>query len=363
MTTVAIPAFCRKALISKKYSRNGFAPDAQELTFFQEEANRLARYRVKEIGSFSCPIDAIPAVSAVRRIRWRSAFHSSPLAKYIWADLQLAISNQYNGAGVTIVDASLDPFGKLLVEDSVGTDIGFIHSHYGSSPIPPADLVDAPSYFRSDTEPLNDLTNIVTISGDTDYFVTLSDEQSARLIGANIWEVSALPDTANGYLQSGVVVDSPIFDEQRRALLAMLRTNWKRGPAHLWNWASNTDATAPTTNTGVDKNVIDPTVTAVSVASPGPTLDLAHHSTVRRVTVPVTMWVYGKTTATTGTVKLKDSSGTTLASVVLNSAVAGWHSTTFNLPASVAKYDPTYNVTAGIGTTTVYAISLYQHEA
>jgi hypothetical protein len=68
---------------------------------------------------------------------------------------------------------------------------------------------------------------------------------------------------------------------------------------------------------------------------------------------------YGSNASGNGSVVLKDSSGTILATITVT-ATNGWDSTTVNLPATNAKYDIQYAGGAGATQTNLYAVSLYQ---
>lgn len=353
---VVVPQYLRVAMQTNKHLRNGnFYPAAENHRYLMDEANRIAAWRVKELASFSCPISAIPVISATARTRWRAYVHTSPFAKYIWARFVIAQSPQLDAAGGGIGHASADPFAQLLVEQTNGTDVGTAVRHYGA--IFDDTVNDTPGGFDLSRRKLS-----ATISGDTDYLLTVSDEQGARLVACSVYEVCKELDTTNGYLDSSMIVaDGPILDNQLSSQLSILRNAWKRGASPLFNFASNTDATAPATSSTTNVNVIDAAGT-VSAATPGWTLDLANRSTVRRSTVPCVFAVYAKSSTSNGTVTLRDSAGSTIASVSITSSVAAWYTATCNLPASAAKYDLHHKNGSGLGSNTTYAASLFQYE-
>ena len=117
------------------------------------------------------------------------------------------------------------------------------------------------------------------------------------------------------------------------------------------------------------KNVVDDTSTTVSASTPGFTVQLTNHTThrLRSVGVPVRFKVCVNTTAAndTGAVKLVDSTGTPVITVLCNnpaattSPIGDWYWTDGYLPATEAKYDVHYggNTT---GSLTVLSASAYE---
>ena len=109
-------------------------------------------------------------------------------------------------------------------------------------------------------------------------------------------------------------------------------------------------------------NIIDNSSTTVTANTPGVTVQLTYHTTLRlaAVGVPVRMRVLANsTTADTGSVKLLDSNGATVLTVLIDQSGERWYQVNGYIPASEAKYDLHYggNTT---GTLTVYAVSCYE---
>lgn len=356
MTTVNIPQYARKALKTSQWMRNNLYVDAYVQSFLAEETNRICRWRTKAI-SFSTPIDAIPAVTGTSRSRWRAVYRATTFAKYLWIKFELARCNLGAGAG----GATGDPFGKLLVQDSGGATVGTAEFHYGANP--GVTVSDVPSEWGTGYVAITSGGSIVSLTPGTDYYLTVSDEQGARVISACVYEESAAGDTANGYLDGGVAAGGPIYDEDRGDMVTMLRDAWKHNAAGIWYWASHTDATAPSRTTNTGANLIDQTVGFSAASHPGVTIDLANRSTIRRGTVPCAWYVYAKQAAGTGgTMKLVGISGGILATLTITSTTAQWYSTTVNLAASSDRWGL---LVAGnnVNATTFYASSLFQYEA
>lgn len=354
MTAVSIPLYARPALQTNRYIRNGLYPDALATTFMQEETNRILHQRMKSWSFFS-PLDAIPSAGggATLRARWRARIHTSSQHSYMFVRFVMASSrnatNPYS-------------FVRFTVAGS-GPSSGDATMYYGAQS---ASDPDTPKYFGVGNVPINDGSAVIELLPDTGYEIGFYDYDNARLVSATMWEIPKLPDTDNGYINSGVQAGSPIYDAQRAATIPALRTAWKRNAAPLITWSVNQDSEAATAN-GAAKNVVDTSITTVSTASPGFTVDGRYRSTVRRAAsgVPCIMYAYldGSGAATIGNLLLKDSSGTTLATCSLTGTTAGWVSSgAFYIPATLAKYDLMVSQT-NIGTASAFAASVFQHEA
>lgn len=354
MSSVNVPQYVRVALQTDQWIQNGkfFTPDAHVMTFLQEEANRIAAYRIKSWQFFS-PLDAIPAAAGLgSRQRWRFAFHSSPLCSFYWCRFVMAPGDATN------------PVGHVgFSHAGVSLETAEANFNYGNTPGP-----DTPNWLGVGTSPTNDGNVIVQLTPDTDYEAQIVDFDNARIQSVSIWEVTLPRDTDNGYLQSGVVAGGPIMDDQRAALVTLLRELWKEQGAPLLTFASDTDDTAPARGDATPANLIDPTFTgAPTASSPGAFLQLAYHSTIRRGTVPCVFKVYAACApAGTGHVYLTDAAGTDLADIWITSSTPQWWTTTVDLPATDAKYDLRFaggGVTLfGLEVVSVYAVSLYQYE-
>ena len=112
------------------------------------------------------------------------------------------------------------------------------------------------------------------------------------------------------------------------------------------------------------KNLIDNSSTTVSASTPGYTVDLRYHTTLRlaSVGVPVRLKVAAHSTAAndTGAVVLKDSAGNIVLTCLVNGGVGEyWYWTNGYLPATLAKYDLHFQQPA-TGTLTVYSADVYE---
>lgn len=347
MTVVSAPYGARKPLLSKLVFRNGLYPEAGRHSFVAEEANRVARYCTKS-WHFTSPLLAVPAAGGASRTRWRAFIHTSPHCRYAYVRF---LSLPSNNAGHPISRVSFTVSGDIAPSATADHAPGGITDDDGLDTISIGQQRTMSGF------------SLVDLTANTDYEIQVDDIDNARTLAVSIFEVSLAPDTDNGYAQSTFVAGQDILDVHREQLTVMERLLWKRSAAPLITWSCDGDSDAYVA-TGT-KNVIDGTSTTVTTATPGWTIDCRYRTTVRRASsgVPVIFRAYAKTAATTGAVYLKNSSGTILATCALSSATAAWVSSgAFYLPATLAKYDIHGAVLTGLGNTTVYAASLYQHE-
>ena len=110
-------------------------------------------------------------------------------------------------------------------------------------------------------------------------------------------------------------------------------------------------------------NIVDTAITTVSAATPGVELDFENRGRVAAAgAVPVVMKVRAKMSGVdVGHVVMKDSAGTELISVEIDTTSEAWYSETALIPSAIGKYD--FQFSASAGTITLYALSLYQYQA
>lgn len=350
MTLVSCPVYSLKPIAAERFVRNGKYPDAYFMHWVRREITRGARWRTKEVFRGADNLTNILTSGGASRTRWRFRFHTSPYARYLWVNFVLAGAK---GTG--------SPTGRLRIETTVPATFG--DAEYSAGGV--SGITNTPNTLSTGRTTLVSGGTALAITADTDFQGTFYDINDGVIIAANVYEWSLENTIENGYLDSEYAVGSPIYDEDTGDAIAMARTLWKRGAAHLFNWASNTDATARTRASSTPINLIDDSSTAVSAATPGYTLDLLYKTTVSRAStgVPCVFAVYGAATvAGNGTVELRDSAGAVVATCAGFAVAGGWVTTTCNLPASSAKYD-VFFYSNGVDGLTVYAVSLYQYLA
>ena len=326
MSSIIIPSTVRPSIAVMSRFRNGLYPEASSTTFLQEEANRIAAYCGKQ-WSFGVPIGSVPAATSATRQRWRAFIHTSSHHAYINVRFTAMPANNASS-----------PISYVTFTVPGGAIAAVARMDYGAETT--SDTADAIAVGQGRTVSVTG-TASVDLSPDTDYEVNAYDLDYARTMSVSIFEHELPHDTANGYAQSGVVATQEILDVHRQTMTGVLRTAWKRNAAPLITFASNLDASSPTSTIITTANLIDGVTGAPTAATAGFTLNLANRSTIRRASqIPCVMKVYGKqATAGSGHCYLTDSSGTDIADVALNSTTEQWFSTTFNLPTTNGKYD------------------------
>lgn len=358
MTTIRIPTAMPPVLSPRANARNGRYPTASFSGSLVDMTNQALFVRSKEVARFFYPMPTnatagggIPASGGAGEVRrWNSAFHSSPMAGRLWAAVTQAEPSTATG-GVL-------PYVRIRLTDMAGSALGDAFA-YGRPIATSLANVDVPSHFTTRIVPFVNASNQpIALSPDADLALQFSSFDQGRVVCAMVYEQADPPDTANGYIDPSLSVLGPILDVTRQSVATLLRSQWKRGAAHLFNHGEqNSIATATPTN------VVDNT-TVVSAATAGWTIDLTNRGRLNAGVngVLCTLWVYAKDTGSSGQVRLVDSSGSAKGTITGFTSSSTWRSTTFFLPASVAKYALQFFRTTS-GTLTIGGASLYLYES
>jgi len=362
MSNIRVPTFLQKPVAPRSNARNGRFPSAAFAKSMADLTNQAILVRTKEVARFFTHVTQTPSSPMIpnsggagERNRWISAFHSSPFVNRLWAIITLAQSTT----------AGRNPYGRIRCETMAPATVGDATVYAGTTATNGTNT-DTPAFFASIVVPFIDPSDgsIVTIPADTDLTLTFSDFDDARMLSATVFEEAQVPDTLTGYVDANVSVLAPIIDATREQIATRLNAQWKAGAAHLFNWAADSASAAVTTTSSTAKNLVDRTSTTVAFFTPGYTLDLTNTTRLSTTTsgTLVTMWVNAKdSTAGNGTVQLVDGGASVMGSITGFTTSQTWQSTTFFLPAAVAKYDLQFKTSAG--TLTVYAVSVYMYEA
>jgi hypothetical protein len=333
------------------FCRNGKRPDVALINRLDEAANQSVLYRGKEhfaaVGAFAPNL--VP-FGAGDRTRWRFAFHTGPYAHALYVLVGMtppgtsgASSNAY---------CRLDIYSDAAMATLVKSET-FVH---GVNPTGTA----AGSYGWEYLKPLEKF--VTGLSPDTDYYGKFTDVDYGQIEHACVCDLQSMTENYSGYLPQNITTHSAVLDKYRQNLATIFHQEWKRGGSRVLWWGVD-DGTAPLVrSSATDVNVVDGTSTAVSASTPGYTLDMRGKARVSQISgVPVVMKAFGNCAFGSGIVKLKNSAGSTVATVSVNAASNAWFSTSFNLPATVDKYDLHYAGT-GVGSLTLYNVIVYEHE-
>lgn len=354
MSGVNVPLYAKKPVDIKRWVRNTRAPIAQVQNLLAEMAGYAAYVRApmrwRSPGMiYAAGASLIPTSQAAERERWHFPIHTSTYALYLWGRITLALQN---AGSLADCYARVSLRSGVLATDTV---LATADTHWGGYSGTPSDVPSEWADFDFVLANPADSSDIYEVTGETDYYLTVSELNYARIVSAELHEIALVPDTDNGYAPTNFADGSPIYDNDRAHVVSMARRTWKRHAVPLAHFHADTD-TRSIAAAATARNPIDDSSTAVSAATPGYTLDMRNRTTLNRTSlgVPVEFRVYADgTDADTGTVKILDSSGTEMLSVAVDQGGPRWYLTQGYLPATLAKYDPRY------GGNTLGALVLY----
>jgi hypothetical protein len=331
-----------------KIARNGMHPDAGLMSALDEQLNQAVLFRTKEYFSWYGTLTGVFPTGTADESRWRFAFRTGPYAHAV-----LAIVGMLPPGGAISYQTSTA--SRLDIFNGAGAVIASDTFVYGPNPKLGGIVPDAWPHFKTFVKVIDG------VSPNTDY-TGLFTTQGGKLQSACVAELASLTEDG-GYLPQNLTAQSCVLDVYRKNPLLLSNKLWIGGGSKVFNWVADDGTTSgPITRTSATAvNLIDMTSTVISSATPGYTLDMSVKARESQTTgVPCTMKVYGNAPGGgTGTVKLKNSAGTTIATVTINSAIVGWFSTTLNLPASVDKYDLQIAGDGAFGIS-VYAVNVYE---
>lgn len=336
-----------------RFSRNGQHPDVGLINAINATANKSILYRTKEI--FRAPGTAtfpLAASGAGDRARWRFAFHTGPYAHMLKVAIG-TIPQAHGGSPSAVAKSRLD-ISTSTSGSPVAASGSFTH---GVNPGGSASTLTG-------WEGLKVGTMYISVDPDTDYYGTFYDVDYGRTMFACVWEVSSMTENHDGYLPQALATQSHIFSKYRQYPVTILNNLMKRGGATVLNWTVDNGASPITTTSSTATNIIDTSSTTISAATPGYTLDMTGKGRRIDETVSCVMKAYGSksSSAPDGSVFLKDSAGTTIASIAgAFQNTAGWQTSgVFQMPAGIDKYDLQFS-RAVAGTLSLYAVSIYEY--
>lgn len=345
MPSIIIPSTQLRRIQPNQYTQNGKPVRSSVEEAMRVEANQLRAYRGRE--QFVSPGQValiVDSSGSSPRNRWRYYSHTGPHTTRVRVRLRLA---RQNNAG------SSTPHCRFTLADSGGSTIGILEAYYGTG---------STSGSESPPDTWGFFEGTIDVDPDIDVQGLFSDYNYGRLVHALVIEEPADHDTANGYLAPAPATGSNVYDADRGNLVTYANAAWRRGRAQAFNFCHDEDG-AYSLTTATDTNILDRASTSVGAATPGYTLDMTGKDLFRAGgVVPCVLAIYGDASANSAAkVKIKDSSGTALATVFLTTSL-GWRTTTVNLPASSAKYDLTFS-SDGAATGNLYAVSCFEYLA
>jgi hypothetical protein len=338
----------------RRHVRNGTHPNAWLASAMNEAANAAAMFRTKQPFALLGPTAvSLPNSQLADRVRGRWAFHTGPMTHQLEVTCVMYPPNEA-GTGVAGANGA-DTYATCTILTTGGATQATDDFHYG--PGPAGSAVDGYGWPN-----MKMITKYLAVSPDTDYTGLFTDKNYGRIQSALVFEISSMTDHNSGYLSQNISERAPIHDAYRQNLLPLIRNQWKRGGCMQLNWHVENGSSPIANATTTAKNIVDDTTTAVSADSPGYTLDMRYRDRLSQTSgVPCVMKVYAAAAGANGSVILKNSAGSPVATATVTGAL-GWYSIAFDMPATIDKYDLHYVAVFG-GTITLHAVSIYEYES
>lgn len=335
-----------------RFCRNGQHPDARFQNQINQQANAAVLNRSKQVfagGDGLTSVASLTSFGAGDRARWRFACRTGP---YSHAFYYVVIMHQPT-SGYTN-----NTYGRLdIATNAAGTPaVSSAYFYYGADPTNGSG-VSGWSYLRV-------LQGFVDgITGDTEYYCTFNDVDYGRIVSACVFDLQSMTENTGGYLAQNITTHTPVLNVHRQNAVTVNNDLWQKGGSHVLNWSVNNGTSPITTTSATSTNIIDTTSTTVSSSTPGYTLDMTGKDRLSQTSgVPCVMKAFGKVSGggLTGTVRIKDSGGSTLATCSITGTTNAWVSSgSFNLPATIGKYDLQFSTSGG--TFSLYAVSIYEY--
>ncbi len=324
------------------YARNGMVVPTVAVQAAARGANQVMRWRTKELLSTDGLVESLHTALGGTVVRYRGFAHTGPHCTQLRYFVTVA--------RCATTDTG-DPYVTVAATTTGGGALDSSDIHIGQLGGSPSDVPDE----------WHEYTGTLDVTADTYILLTVSTTDHARVVHVLVQEQPTKADALASNLADGYQNGSPILDADRAAMQSALYEKWRRGAAHVMSWHATT---ARTTTSATATNVIDNTSTTVTTATPGLTLDMRYKARLGLAsTTGVTCCIaaYGSIAAgANGQLLMKDSGGTTLATVGLFSTTPAWISLPVVLPATLAKYDFQFKTAAS--TFTLNDISIFEYE-
>jgi hypothetical protein len=204
----------------------------------------------------------------------------------------------------------------------------------------------------------------VDVDPASDYYVEVTSTEYCRIISLTAHEIGrrTVDDTVNYYTEIQPVAGAAILDSDIQRLVQGPSRMLSQNGALQVNWCR--DLGASRTRTSADwVNLIDgSSASPPTSTSPGYRFVTTGRNTRSATTIPVSMYVYASMSSGVGYVTLRDTSGTDVAGVAVDSSTPGWFEFDGDHYITVGtgqKFDIGF-YSDGINTLTVYAVSVFE---
>lgn len=328
-----------------RWARNGLAPDANTANALNEGVNQSVLYRSKSVFDAYGSLYNAPSTSSTNEARWYFTFRTGPLHYSLYGVMGLLPAWDSSSTTIRNAAARVDIYSNSSMTSLVKSET-FTYGQFSGTIVGFDQIRPVKRYISG-------------LSSNTTYYAKISAVDNARIFGASIFELASMTEAYGGYIPQNLTTHSAILDKYREDQVTVMNDLWRYGGGKVFNWNAFLATSPRTTTPSTYVNLIDNTSTTVTSGTPGLVLDMRGKNRLSQATgVPCVLSALGDNALPNGTLAIKDSSGTVLASVSFNSTFQ-WRTTTFNLPATVDKYDLVYksNNTSPLS---VYAVGCYE---
>lgn len=336
-----------------RHARNGKHPNAVLESMKSEAANAACMFKGKEIfrsiGTFPATLANTGFTAGSGTVgRWRSYFHTSPIALYIDVTTQ-ARTNQVFSTSASFVQVDLTEVATSIVTTET---------------LPTGGLNATGSLLTI----FQFITKRMSVKPDTDYHIAFTDVNTESVF-AHVVELCSLTVFNGGYLPQNIAAQGAILNGYRQNAAELVAAMWNHGGWPLWNWCIEDgtkppSTTAPTGLTNVVEALVSGGVTTLgsnrwAQGTLGAVIDTTGRA--RRMElkggISATLAVY---TNGAVNVQLFNSKGLVGGDVV-SSGGFQWHLIqAIALPGgTIDKYDLMF--AADSGTASIYAASLFEY--
>lgn len=179
------------------------------------------------------------------------------------------------------------------------------------------------------------VTQEFTVTRDQDYRFTLHQVNAFAVVSVSAFEVArpVLDTTADTLAidTTEIAALAPITSDTANSILALSDKLWRRGGHSLWCWSVD-GATPLGITASTAANILDGTTTPTSTTM-GQIVQVPYAGSLDSSAVACVLWLnaYVSNALATGTVTLRDQTGTILGTISVTGTSATWYSTTVNL--------------------------------
>ncbi len=336
--TIQIPGLIQPDL----HCRNGFYPDALFYAQAASALNHSIAYRHREVARREWDLGygaRSSGATTIARFRFRSGYGATRLR------LQGIMGLSHTSATA--------PYLKITVTKGATTQVKEIH--YGMTNMAPTDAPDEWSLFDEE----------IAIDPASVYTIDLEANNYARPLSFTAHELgpAAVDDATSYFTEHDPQGGNPILDADQQKLIEGPANMLRQNGGTLVHWGLH-EGNARTRTSATPISLIDNTSASPPTStSPGYRLVTTARNTYSATTVPIELAVWGSKASGSGTVRLRDTSGTDAVTVTINSATPQWFTATGSISVGTGeKYDLMFAGDGGGDAVNVNFVSFYEYQ-